>query len=435
MKKLSCMAALLATCFSAQAAWVTTDLGSLGGTSTAKGISVYNRVVGGSTNSQQTLYAPFTATPAGIQAINVPGLVSGEAMAANASGQVVGYANKANGGSSAFLYSNGVVKEIVQAGYLTTATHINHAGQVAGMIESAWDQPIELSGFLYSRGSISKISMGGEQTYVYGMNASGQVTGEGYFANRVRAYIFGDGVVTDLGTLPGGDHSGGVTINDAGQVAGWGYNAAGEIRAVRYSDGVMSDLGTLGGKYSWATAINGAGLVVGYADLATNGYHAFVSNGTQMTDLGTLGGAYSYATGINSVGQIVGVSALADGSSSPFFYDNGTMYNISDLVTGFGNLHHEVYLNDSGQITGSGWINGKSHAFLLTYVPDTASPSSALAPTTLVMKADAEASPRAPASGGKQSSAAMPQPPGIVAPPGMKCPPPYCVPATKKPGK
>ncbi|MBY0239716.1 MAG: hypothetical protein K2X55_10420, partial [Burkholderiaceae bacterium] len=436
MKKLSCMAALLVTCFSAQAAWVTKDLGSLGDTSTAKGISVYDRVVGGSTNVQNTRYIPFTTTPAGMQPINVPGVVSGEAMAANASGQVVGYAHKANASSSAFLYSNGTVKEIMQGGYLTSALFINHAGQVAGMFESGWDQPFELCGYLYSRGVVTKVSLGGDQTFVYGMNASGQLTGEGNVLNHTHAFIFSDGVATNLGTLPGGSYSSGAAINDAGQVAGWSNNAANEVRAVRYSDGVMSDLGTLGGKNSMATAINGAGLVVGYADLATDGYHAFVSNGTQMTDLGTLGGGgASYATGINGAGQIVGISYLADNSWAPFFYDNGTMHNVAELVTGFDQIQHEIYLNDSGQITGTGRISGKYHAFLLTWVPDTESTASTLASVSLTTQAGAEEFTKTTPVSGKKPNTAIPQPPGAIAPPGMKCPPPYCVPAAKHPRK
>src|SRR6185436_7448641 len=65
-------------------------------------------------------------------------------------------------------------------------------------------------------------------------------------------------VVTDLGTLRAVQSAHANDINDVGQVVG---SAAG--RAFLWQNGVMTELGTLGGNSSGAGAINGIGVVVG----------------------------------------------------------------------------------------------------------------------------------------------------------------------------
>ena len=52
--------------------------------------------------------------------------------------------------------------------------------------------------------------------------------------------------MTDLGTL-GGTYSWAFDINDRGQVVGYSGTAAGDQHAFLYGDGAMTDLGTLGG--------------------------------------------------------------------------------------------------------------------------------------------------------------------------------------------
>lgn len=83
--------------------------------------------------------------------------------------------------------------------------------------------------------------------------------------------------MTDLGTL-GGNQSYATAINDAGQVTGTSYTAAGVEHAFRWEGGVMTDLGTLGGgTLSFGVAINGAGQVTGYSATANTGlFHATV---------------------------------------------------------------------------------------------------------------------------------------------------------------
>src|SRR5664280_876830 len=81
-----------------------------------------------------------------------------------------------------------------------------------------------------------------------------------------------NGVVTDLGALPGLNNSGPNGINAGGVVTGisqdgvfdpnMGWSA---FVAVVWKDGNIINLGTFGGLYSYANAINNRGIVAGFA--------------------------------------------------------------------------------------------------------------------------------------------------------------------------
>ena len=186
--------------------------------------------------------------------------------------------------------------------------------------------------------------------------------------------------VTDLGTL-GRNNSFAYGINASGQVTGSAETSqvdqsGNHIQHAFLYDGTMHDLGTLGGGLSLGYGINSSGQVTGVSNLSRGGQHAFLYDGT-MHDLGTLGGSFSQGFGINSSGQIVGSSLTSSSSSDAFLYDRiHGMVDLNSLINPSSGwvLASGAAINDAGQITGSGFIGGQDHAFLLT--PIVSEPSS-----------------------------------------------------------
>jgi probable HAF family extracellular repeat protein len=428
MKRKLLAAAVLAASAGAQAAWVTTDLGEdvypvitgVNGTVIAQGI----------TSRSSTTVRSMPG--GGVQTLPLVDTVYSRPTSINGLGHIAGYATKTGGTSYGFLYRDGVLTELTLGGSWVYAPLVNNGGLLAGI--SNMPGGTDMHAFTYNRGTLATLPISGPELELAGLNASGQLTGYGLPAGDAsHAFLYSDGTVTDLGTVPGYTHSVATAINDAGQVAGWaGMDTWYPGRAFRYSGGVMTDLGTLGGPTSGALAINGAGHVVGMADTGQEYlFHAFLHDGEKMVDLGTLGGDLSYATHINGAGQILGLTSTADGSAAEFLYENGRMYNIADLATGYTEVRN-TSLSESGQIAGVGLANGKWHGFLLSWVQDaaplvTAKKSGGLALAETGLQGNAAAKPRASIAAQR---AALCRHAGLVK--GASYVPPYC---TAKPAK
>ncbi|MCC7165074.1 MAG: DUF3466 family protein [Anaerolineae bacterium] len=237
-----------------------------------------------------------------------------------------------------------------------------------------------------------------------GINEHGQVVGKSTFASTLyHAFLWDDGTMTGLGTLPDTERSFAMEINDAGQVVGASLhidnNSVGYYSAFLWQNGGMQPLGTFGGPQSVAEAINNFGQVVGSAEITgpPARYHAFLWQNGAMQDLGTLGGAQSSALDINDVGEIVGQASTASPTQShAFLWQNGTMQDLGggdsssaqainnarqvvgvsdgraflwengvmqDLDTLGGDTSVAFDINDAGQVVGSAKVDG-SRAFL-----------------------------------------------------------------------
>src|SRR5581483_2462832 len=195
---------------------------------------------------------------------------------------------------------------VVNLGSLGTGaaqpTAINGSGTVAGFVTDPLGNQIPVT----FDGRTNPLSGIGQANAI---NSTGTIAGTGYLGKSPYVVEWSSGTTTNLGV------SGyGTAINDSGQVAGGMLTSGGQLHAFLWSNGALVDLGTLPGM-TWSSAygINSSGQVVGtssYGGLST----AFVSNGTGLTAVsGSLGGINSYGMAINNQGVVVGNAQNAQG--------------------------------------------------------------------------------------------------------------------------
>jgi probable HAF family extracellular repeat protein len=171
--------------------------------------------------------------------------------------------------------------------------------------------------------------------------------------------------ITDLGSL-GYGVSDGLAINAVGQVTGYSYTSAAfqitcpprrygqpkqcfehPYHAFLWGNGTLSDLGTLGGHFSRGNAINLSGEVVGTADTSTGSSDGFLWNGKSMLDLGAFNPG-----GINDNGQIAGTCGPNPGQHACLL-SNGTLTQLPNPSTFTPIDCGGGPINNSGAIVGS----------------------------------------------------------------------------------
>ena len=245
----------------------------------------------------------------------------------------------------------------------------------------------------------------------YGINSSGQITGAGYTnaTGELDAFVYSNGVFTNLGMLgypygADGDH-----INDSGQIAGTGYGPG--YHALLDTNGTVHQLGSIDGGYSSGLSLNNLGNIVGRAQNGDGGYqgftyigghftalnvdiargindsndyvgsvgyywtyggyghsaeHGFVNIGGTLTDIGDIGGGArtnTEAFSINNADQVTGYSTAADGTIHAILYGGGVL---TDLGTFAPYYTYGISINNSGQIVGNieTYVGGDIGVFL-----------------------------------------------------------------------
>lgn len=333
---------------------------------------------------------PLHLQAAPVYQLTVIGGAGSTATALNSSGQVVG-AMAAAGGSHAFFHDGSSVADLgTLGGASSVANSLNDSGVIVGTSINAAGIN---QAFVYANGVMSGLPF---TTFsrADGINNAGGIVGtfgvdegpeepQGFL--YARAYTYADGVVTNLGLLPGADGltSEGRGINDAGVAVGSAeYGGAPDHprEAFVYSNGVMQGLGNLGGQSSDAYAINDLGQVAGSAGVPTTptrpnayAYHAFLYSEGVMQDLGGVtDSGNSIAYDVNNLGQAVG-NADTSGSLDPraVLYENGGIVQLDTLIDpGDGwTMTNATGINDAHQIAGTACRLGLCYAVRLDLAP------------------------------------------------------------------
>jgi probable HAF family extracellular repeat protein len=208
------------------------------------------------------------------------------------------------------------------------------------------------------------------------------------------AFRWRNGVLNNLGLLPGGCGSLPNSINDRGTIVGVSDNdivdpqtGITELHPDIRRNGHIDDLGTFGGHHGLSSDVNSQDIVVGGAETedpdpfdfggsvilglpSPTAWRAFAWIKGKLHNLGTLGGPDSFAFFINDLNEINGVSftnAIPNPETGlptvePFIWKNGHMRSLGTLGGTFG---YVANISNNSEIVGYSYLagNAAAHAY------------------------------------------------------------------------
>jgi probable HAF family extracellular repeat protein len=213
---------------------------------------------------------------------------------------------------------------------------------------------------------------GFEHTYAVAVNESSQVLCQALSeAGESRAFLWDGGVTTDLGTLDGASIVP-YALNDSGQAVGAALESGGST-AFTWFQGVFAVLPTPDGFVgAEARAISNSGTVAGNVLDAGGGKHACLWEGGQPVLLPSLPGhTFAEANALNEVGQVAGTSFAVYDPAAPGHAGQGMAVvwqqgGVSAVGTLPGYSYSEAYgINDQGDVVGACF---EAPAFRVGYV-------------------------------------------------------------------
>jgi probable HAF family extracellular repeat protein len=252
-------------------------------------------------------------------------------------------------------------------GNASEATAVNNGGTVVGMAETASGR---FHAFMWQGTMVDLGTLGGFASWGYGVNDQNVAVGSAITASSARrAFIYRDSMQEiGLGTLYESEAR---DINNLDQVVGWlKATQSSPARAFLWENGVRTNLGALAsGASSFAEAINDHGVIVGRSDIDTtgNGTRAFRWQNGVMQALPSLGGLKASAMAINNDGTIAGWSNDTQGRTRAVIWRNGQIVDLNDLIPPDSGwvLESARGIGARDAVVGIGRLNGVPRGFFL----------------------------------------------------------------------
>lgn len=284
-------------------------------------------------------------------------------------------------GDNVYRYDRGALTVYHLDGVRDTSYEINSRGQI--LVSSI--EPERQNTFVIDRnGRVTTIgpAEGDTGASAVGLNDRGEVAGtlRTYGVMGSQAYVHRRGEMTLL--MPHVQSTSAAGISQAGHVA-FNYGApGGHYRAAIWHDGVVTDLGTLGGGNSLVYDVNSAGEAIGSSATATGDATFLYSYGSMINLTALVGGTRVFPRDINDQGVVVGTyQPLGTSDLHLFAYVDGQVIDVtrwlmasfSDIAS-VGNWYNgNLQLNDVGQLAATARMrDGSTRVFIVSSVPEPA---------------------------------------------------------------